>query len=211
MTRTGSDQGITAASCRRRLLGVPTATIRRGAHSTLVGRRRELVRSRICYSMRRNVTVQWSPWWARRVSAEPSDAWSPLAAAGASWRLHLLQSLPPRCRFTRWHDCFRRRDRGARSGRFERPRPTQARNPGVDSDDLLLLEDLLGIADPDVELPRIDAEARRRRLTALVNCRLADPGSAGRLRRRGCALDRRGQRSMIADFLAVIPGRDRWY
>ena len=30
-------------------------------------------------------------------------------------------------------------------------------------------DDLLGIADPDVPLPRIDPDARRRRLTALVN------------------------------------------
>jgi adenylate cyclase len=34
---------------------------------------------------------------------------------------------------------------------------------------MLLLDDLLGIADPDVELPRIDPDARRRRLTALIN------------------------------------------
>jgi hypothetical protein len=33
----------------------------------------------------------------------------------------------------------------------------------------LLFDDLLGIADPDVELPKIDPDARRRRLTALVN------------------------------------------
>ena len=43
----------------------------------------------------------------------------------------------------------------------------------VDSDadphDLLLLDDLLGIADPDVPLPPVDPDARRRRLTALIN------------------------------------------
>jgi hypothetical protein len=37
------------------------------------------------------------------------------------------------------------------------------------AEDALLLEDLLGIADPDVELPKIDPDARRRRLTGLVN------------------------------------------
>jgi AAA ATPase domain/Putative zinc-finger len=36
-------------------------------------------------------------------------------------------------------------------------------------EDLLLFDDLLGIADPDVELPKIDPDARRRRLTMLVN------------------------------------------
>ena len=34
---------------------------------------------------------------------------------------------------------------------------------------LLLFDDLLGIAHPEVALPRIDPDARRRRLTALVN------------------------------------------
>ena len=39
----------------------------------------------------------------------------------------------------------------------------------ADLDDLLLLEDLLGVADPAVPLPQIDPDARRRRLTALIN------------------------------------------
>ena len=45
----------------------------------------------------------------------------------------------------------------------------EARNPDADPEDLLLFEDLLGIADPEVALPKIDPDARRRRLTALVN------------------------------------------
>ncbi len=45
----------------------------------------------------------------------------------------------------------------------------RAQNPDADPQDLLLLDDLLGIADPEVELPRIDPDARRRRLTALIN------------------------------------------
>jgi class 3 adenylate cyclase len=43
------------------------------------------------------------------------------------------------------------------------------RLPDPDPEDLALFDDLLGIADPDVKLPRIDPDARRRRLTALVN------------------------------------------
>ena len=43
------------------------------------------------------------------------------------------------------------------------------RLPDADAQDLLLLDDLLGIADPDVPLPAIDPDARRRRLTALIN------------------------------------------
>jgi adenylate cyclase len=45
----------------------------------------------------------------------------------------------------------------------------RARVPDVDPEDLLLLDDLMGVADPDVKLPRIDPDARRRRLTALIN------------------------------------------
>ncbi|MGH3561693.1 MAG: AAA family ATPase, partial [Mycobacterium sp.] len=43
------------------------------------------------------------------------------------------------------------------------------RAPDADPDDLLLLDDLLGIADSGVEPPAIDPDARRRRLTRLVN------------------------------------------
>ena len=45
----------------------------------------------------------------------------------------------------------------------------RAEVPDADPEDLLLFDDLLGIADPEVELPKIDPDARRRRLTALVN------------------------------------------
>ena len=41
--------------------------------------------------------------------------------------------------------------------------------PEADPEDLALFDDLLGIADPDSPLPPIDPDARRRRLTALVN------------------------------------------
>ena len=39
----------------------------------------------------------------------------------------------------------------------------------ADPDDVLLLNDLLGIADPNVTFPRVDPDARRRRLGALIN------------------------------------------
>ena len=45
----------------------------------------------------------------------------------------------------------------------------RVQNPNADPEDLLLLDDLLGIADPAATLPRIDPDARRRRLTALIN------------------------------------------
>ncbi len=43
------------------------------------------------------------------------------------------------------------------------------RLPDADRQDLLLLHDLLGVSDRDVAMPQVDPDARRRRLTALVN------------------------------------------
>jgi class 3 adenylate cyclase len=45
----------------------------------------------------------------------------------------------------------------------------RARVPDGHPEDLSLLEDLLGVADPTTARPDIDADARRRRLTALIN------------------------------------------
>ncbi|WP_459972942.1 ATP-binding protein [Mycobacterium sp. MUNTM1] len=84
---------------------------------------------------------------------------------------------------------------------------TQIRSqlPAADEQDMLLLDDLLGIADPDETMPSIDPDARRRRLTALI---------------RAIVLSRRtptiyviedvhwiddASESMLADLLAVIP------
>ena len=64
----------------------------------------------------------------------------------------------------------------------------------ADPQDLLLLDDLLGIADPDMPLPQIDPDARRRRLTALINTDVAGAHRTGAVHHRGCALDRCGQR-----------------
>jgi adenylate cyclase len=77
--------------------------------------------------------------------------------------------------------------------------------PGVDPEDLLLLDDMLGIRDPSTPLPEIAADARRRRLTALVN--------AGALERQETAvyviedahwIDEISE-SMLAEFMAVVP------
>jgi class 3 adenylate cyclase len=80
-----------------------------------------------------------------------------------------------------------------------------ARVPDADPQDLLLLDDLLGIADPTVELPKIDPDARRRRLTALINAaQLARAGPAVFVVEDAHWIDEVSE-SMLADFLAVIP------
>ena len=77
--------------------------------------------------------------------------------------------------------------------------------PDADPQDLLLLDDLLGIADPDVALPAINPDARRRRLTALINAAsLARTQPALFIIEDAHWIDAVSE-SMLADFLAVVP------
>jgi adenylate cyclase len=72
-------------------------------------------------------------------------------------------------------------------------------------DDLLLLDDLLGIRDTSVSLPDIAPEARRRRLTTLINSRaLARREPAIYVVEDAQCIDEVSE-SMLLDFLAVIP------
>ena len=81
----------------------------------------------------------------------------------------------------------------------------RARVPDADPEDLLLFDDLLGIADPEVELPKIDPDARRRRLTALVNAAsLARQSPAVYVIEDAHWIDEVSE-SMLAEFLTVIP------
>src|SRR6202044_3269942 len=67
-----------------------------------------------------------------------------------------------------------------------------------------LFDDLLGIADPEVELPKIDPDARRRRLTALVNAAsLARHTPAVYVIEDAHWIDEVSE-SMLAEFLTVI-------
>lgn len=76
--------------------------------------------------------------------------------------------------------------------------------PDANPHDLLLLDDLLGIADPDVPLPQIDPEARRRRLTSLINSTsLARTEPALFVIEDAHWIDAVSE-SMLADFLTVI-------
>jgi predicted ATPase len=75
----------------------------------------------------------------------------------------------------------------------------------ADPEDLVLFDDLLGIADPDVELPKIDPDARRRRLTALVNAAsLARVTPAVYVVEDAHWIDEVSE-SMLADLVTVIP------
>jgi class 3 adenylate cyclase len=81
----------------------------------------------------------------------------------------------------------------------------RAQAPDADPEDVLLFEDLLGIGDPDVVLPKIDPDARRRRLTALVNsASLARNTPTLYVIEDAHWIDEVSE-SMIAEFLTVIP------
>jgi class 3 adenylate cyclase len=75
----------------------------------------------------------------------------------------------------------------------------------ADPQDLLLLDELLGIANPNVSPPEIDPDARRRRLTALINAAsLARTEPSLFIIEDAQWIDAVSE-SMLADFLTVIP------
>jgi adenylate cyclase len=91
-------------------------------------------------------------------------------------------------------------DRSDAAGREQ----VRSRLRDAESDDLLLLDDLLGIADDGAALPGIDPDARRRRITALVNAaQLARTNPAVYVIEDVHWIDEVSE-SMLADFLTVI-------
>jgi adenylate cyclase len=81
----------------------------------------------------------------------------------------------------------------------------QAQIPGADPADLLLLQDELGIRDPAEVLPDIASEARRRRLTAVVNAAvLARTTPAVFVIEDAHWIDSTSE-SLLAEFVSVVP------
>jgi class 3 adenylate cyclase len=92
-----------------------------------------------------------------------------------------------------------------RAGAAARTRLRAAMPAGADPQDVLLLEDLLGVADPQVALPAIDPDARRRRLTALINAVSRGRAAAARYVIEDAHWMDAVSESMLADLLTVIP------
>ena len=80
----------------------------------------------------------------------------------------------------------------------------RARFPDANPEDLLLLDDLLGIADPDTEAPDVEGDARRRRLTALVNAALMTRATPALYVVEDVHWIDEVSESMLADFMAVM-------
>ncbi len=77
--------------------------------------------------------------------------------------------------------------------------------PDSDPQDLLLLDDLLGIGDPEIPLPQIDPDARRRRLTALINAASLARTEPGLFIVEDAHWIDAVSESMLAEFLTVVP------
>ena len=77
--------------------------------------------------------------------------------------------------------------------------------PTADPADLVLLYDLLGIRDPEVPLPDVAADARRRRLTAMINSASLERGEPAMYVIEDAQWIDEASESMLADFLAVVP------
>ncbi|OBG64853.1 hypothetical protein A9X05_26510 [Mycobacterium sp. E3298] len=76
---------------------------------------------------------------------------------------------------------------------------------GADPEDLVLVDDLLGIRDPEAPVPNVSADARRRRLAALFKtAALARSTPALYIIEDAHWIDETSE-AMLADFLTVIP------
>jgi class 3 adenylate cyclase len=93
---------------------------------------------------------------------------------------------------------------GGLDGQAARDR-VRAQVRDADPEDLVLFDDLLGIADPDVELRKTDPDARRRRLTALVNAALLARATPAVYVIEDAHWIDEVSESMLAEFLTVIP------
>jgi class 3 adenylate cyclase len=200
----GTDQPV----CAQRLLGVPEGRHAVGrAESNLVGRRWEMsavegLLDRAAGGHGAVVTVVGSPGIGKsRLVRE-------VAALAAAQGVEVFSAF---CESHSTDIAFQvvarllRAAFGVRGldGSAARDR-VRSRVPEADSEDLLLFDDLLGIADPEVELPKIDPDARRRRLTALINAAsLARQTPAVYVIEDAHWIDEVSE-SMLAEFLTVI-------
>ncbi len=77
--------------------------------------------------------------------------------------------------------------------------------PDADPQDLLLLDDLLGIGDPATPLPKVDPDTRRRRLTALLNTASLSRTRPALLIIEDAHWIDAVSESLLIDLLAVVP------
>ncbi len=76
--------------------------------------------------------------------------------------------------------------------------------PDADDDDLVLLYDVIGVRDPDMPLPNIDPDARRRRFSSLITALSLAREPALYVIEDAHWIDEVSE-SLLADFLTLIP------
>jgi adenylate cyclase len=81
----------------------------------------------------------------------------------------------------------------------------RARIPDADPEDLSLLDDLLGIGDPDAPPPAITADARRRRLAALLNAAALSRATPALYVIEDVHWIDEVSEAMLAEFFTVVP------
>ena len=81
----------------------------------------------------------------------------------------------------------------------------RGRFPGADDEDLQLLDDLVGIGDPDIALPQIDPDARRRRLAAMVKAAVIARTTPTAFVIEDAHWIDEVSESMLAELLTVVP------
>ena len=202
----GTDQPV----CAQRLLGVPERRHAVGrAESNLVGRQWEMAAvegllERVIDGHGAVVTVVGSPGIGKSRLVREVAA---IAGWAREWRCS-----PPTANRTP-PNCLPRRGAAAAGslrcgGAWTTRPPVTECAPGCRMQTprtSLLFDDLLGIADPEVAAPTIDPDARRRRLTALVNAAsLARQVPAVYAIEDAHWIDEVSE-SMLAEFLTVIP------
>ena len=77
--------------------------------------------------------------------------------------------------------------------------------PDANPEDLLLLDDLLGVGDPDVALPAINPDARRRRLAALLNAAALARTTPAQFVIEDVHWIDEATEAMLAEFVTVVP------
>ncbi|HYY00515.1 MAG TPA: adenylate/guanylate cyclase domain-containing protein [Mycobacterium sp.] len=201
-------KGIPEQVAARRLLGIVTEHRGRGNQSTLVGRNRELrllggALERATTGGGGVVGIVGLPGIGKsrlvaEIAAHASGLGVPVFSAYCESH---TRGIP----FRTVADLLR--SAMGLAGRDAAAARTRVRLTVKDAsgEDLRLLEDLLGIADPTVLLPEIDPDARRRRLTAVVNSASLGRGSPAVYLIEDVHWVDLVSESMLADFIAVIP------
>ena len=201
----GADEPVRAHRCWASATGIALSGVLSRIWSVGGGR---CPPSRACWTAPSMATARWSAWWGHLASARA--VW---CARWRRWRVDRgVEVFTAFCESHTSQVPFHAVARLLRAAFGVEGLDTQVardrlrdRITEADPEDLLLFDDLLGIADPDIALPKIDPDARRRRLTALVNAAsLARETPAVYVVEDAHWIDEVSE-SMLVDFLTVIP------